>query len=205
MNLAPRHLRAAYRSGELKPSDVAAHVLSRLDDADQSGVWISTANPESVMAKGPRARCSHRRDRPTAALRPRVLGQGLYRCGRRADHLGLPGIRLHRERHEPGCRRRHRRRRDLSRQNQHGSVRDRPGRRALALWHRPQPAQPGLHSRRLQLGRRGIGRDRHLVLCFRHGYRRIGQGAGVLLWRDRLQARARRLQSARHGLCVPKF
>jgi allophanate hydrolase/aspartyl-tRNA(Asn)/glutamyl-tRNA(Gln) amidotransferase subunit A len=51
MNLAPRHLRAAYRSGELKPSDVAAHVLSRLDDADQSGVWISTANPEGVMAK----------------------------------------------------------------------------------------------------------------------------------------------------------
>ncbi|MET4120341.1 allophanate hydrolase [Bradyrhizobium sp. JR1.5] len=51
MNLAPRHLRAAYRRGELKPSDVAAHVLSRLDDADQSGVWISTANPESVMAR----------------------------------------------------------------------------------------------------------------------------------------------------------
>lgn len=51
MNLAPRHLRAAYRSGELKPSDVAAHVLSRLDDADQSGVWISTANPQGVMAK----------------------------------------------------------------------------------------------------------------------------------------------------------
>jgi len=50
MNLAPRHLRAAYRSGALKPSDVAAHVLSRLGDADQRGVWISTGNPESVVA-----------------------------------------------------------------------------------------------------------------------------------------------------------
>ncbi|WP_256805993.1 amidase family protein [Bradyrhizobium sp. Bra64] len=50
MNLAPSHLRVAYRSGEFKPSGVAAHVLSRLNDADQSGVWISTANPESVMA-----------------------------------------------------------------------------------------------------------------------------------------------------------
>ena len=50
MDISPHRLRAAYRSGALKPSDVAAHVLSRLTDADQSGVWISTANPESVMA-----------------------------------------------------------------------------------------------------------------------------------------------------------
>lgn len=50
MDISPRHLRAAYRSGVLKPSDVAAHVLSRLNAADQSGVWISTAKPESVMA-----------------------------------------------------------------------------------------------------------------------------------------------------------
>jgi allophanate hydrolase/aspartyl-tRNA(Asn)/glutamyl-tRNA(Gln) amidotransferase subunit A len=50
MDISPRHLRAAYRNGALKPSDVAAHVLSRLTDADQSGVWISTAEPENVMA-----------------------------------------------------------------------------------------------------------------------------------------------------------
>ena len=50
MDISPRHLRAAYRSGLLKPSDVAAHVLSRLTAADQSGVWISTAKPERVMA-----------------------------------------------------------------------------------------------------------------------------------------------------------
>lgn len=50
MDISPRQLRAAYCSGALKPSDVAAHVLSRLSDADQSGVWISTAKPESVMA-----------------------------------------------------------------------------------------------------------------------------------------------------------
>ncbi|WP_298243557.1 amidase family protein [uncultured Bradyrhizobium sp.] len=50
MDISPRHLRAAYRNGALKPSDVAAHVLSRLADADQSGVWISTAGPGEVMA-----------------------------------------------------------------------------------------------------------------------------------------------------------
>lgn len=50
MDISPRHLRAAYRGGALKPSDVAAHVLSRLNADDQSGVWISTAKPESVIA-----------------------------------------------------------------------------------------------------------------------------------------------------------
>lgn len=50
MDISPRHLRAAYRNGALKPSDVVAHVLSRLTDADQSGVWISTAEPENVTA-----------------------------------------------------------------------------------------------------------------------------------------------------------
>lgn len=50
MDLSPRHLRAAYRNGTLKPSEIAAHVLWRLADADQSGVWISTGRPESVMA-----------------------------------------------------------------------------------------------------------------------------------------------------------
>ncbi|MCG2628610.1 amidase [Bradyrhizobium sp. WYCCWR 13023] len=50
MDISPRRLRAAYRSGALKPSDVVAHVLSRLTDADQSGVWISKAKPENVMA-----------------------------------------------------------------------------------------------------------------------------------------------------------
>lgn len=50
MNLAPGHLRKAYRNGTLRPSDVVAHVLSRLADADQSGVWISTVDPSRALA-----------------------------------------------------------------------------------------------------------------------------------------------------------
>jgi allophanate hydrolase len=49
MNLAPHFLRAAYRSGSIKPSDVVAHVLARLGDKDQSGVWISTAKAQNAM------------------------------------------------------------------------------------------------------------------------------------------------------------
>jgi allophanate hydrolase len=50
INIAPHRLRPDYRSGNLKPSDVMAHVLSRLSDPDQSGVWISTVEPEAAMA-----------------------------------------------------------------------------------------------------------------------------------------------------------
>lgn len=50
INLAPGVLRSAYREGRLRPSDVMAHVLSRLTDADQSGVWISTVDPDKAMA-----------------------------------------------------------------------------------------------------------------------------------------------------------
>jgi allophanate hydrolase len=50
MNIAPKFLRAAYRGGLLKPSEVMAHVLSRLSDPDQSGVWISTVDPDAAMA-----------------------------------------------------------------------------------------------------------------------------------------------------------
>jgi allophanate hydrolase len=50
MDLAPHRLRGAYRSRSLKPSDVVVHVLSRLKDHDQSGVWISTVRAENAMA-----------------------------------------------------------------------------------------------------------------------------------------------------------
>jgi allophanate hydrolase len=50
MNITPGFLRTAYREARLKPSEVMAHVLSRLSDGDQSGVWISTVNSDSAMA-----------------------------------------------------------------------------------------------------------------------------------------------------------
>jgi allophanate hydrolase len=50
MDITPGFLRTGYRDGRLKPSEVMAHVLSRLSDADQSGVWISTVDPDSAIA-----------------------------------------------------------------------------------------------------------------------------------------------------------
>ena len=50
MDITPRHLRTAYREGRVKPSEAMAYVLSRLSDDDQSGVWISTVDPDVAMA-----------------------------------------------------------------------------------------------------------------------------------------------------------
>ena len=48
-NISPSSLRPKYLSKDLKPSDVMAHILNRLKNKDQSGVWISTVNPEQAM------------------------------------------------------------------------------------------------------------------------------------------------------------
>ncbi|MYA96318.1 MAG: amidase [Nitrospinae bacterium] len=50
MNITNSTLRPRYTSGEIKPSEVMAHVLGRLDDPDQAGVWISSVEPDAAMA-----------------------------------------------------------------------------------------------------------------------------------------------------------
>lgn len=51
VDLSPSSLRQRYRSGDLKPSDVVAHVLQRLGDDDQQATWISTVGPDEVLAR----------------------------------------------------------------------------------------------------------------------------------------------------------
>ena len=49
MDISPSALLPRYRNREIRPSDVMAHVLERLADPDQSGVWISTVQPDAAM------------------------------------------------------------------------------------------------------------------------------------------------------------
>lgn len=44
-------LRRAYQAGMTSPSDLVKHIHSRLGDADQSAVWISTATEENLLAR----------------------------------------------------------------------------------------------------------------------------------------------------------
>ncbi|WP_344806485.1 allophanate hydrolase [Allohahella marinimesophila] len=50
MDISPQRLRAAYRSGGRKPSEVIEHLLSRFVDEDQQGVWISTVAVDRLRA-----------------------------------------------------------------------------------------------------------------------------------------------------------
>ncbi|MGH1352541.1 MAG: allophanate hydrolase [Methyloligellaceae bacterium] len=49
MDISPTALRPFYKEQKLKPSDVMAWTLERLQKADQSGVWISTIDPKQAM------------------------------------------------------------------------------------------------------------------------------------------------------------
>lgn len=70
MNLSPHHLREQYRLGLLKPSQVMQHVLERRDAEDQSGVWISTVDPQQALqeALGMDARIGEIDDLPLYGL-----------------------------------------------------------------------------------------------------------------------------------------
>ena len=83
------------------------------------------------------------------------------------------------------------RRRHRHRQDQPRSVRDRPGRRALALWRAAQRVRSGADPRRLELrlGGRGRGRPRAAGARHRHG---------------RLRPRARRAQQHRRPQAEPR-
>ena len=50
IDISPSALRAAYRRGELRPSDAMGYVISRLQDLDQTSVWITTVDPTQAMA-----------------------------------------------------------------------------------------------------------------------------------------------------------
>jgi allophanate hydrolase len=50
MDLGVASLLERYRSGELKPSDVAAAVSRRIDDGDRAGVWITRVDRDELAA-----------------------------------------------------------------------------------------------------------------------------------------------------------
>ena len=119
--------------------------------------------------------------RPSAgssALRRAGRGQGQHRRQGPADHRRLSGLRL-----SAGARRDRggapaRGRRDRHRQDQSRSVRDRPGRRALALRRAAQSVRCEAHSGRIELGLRGGGGGGARAARARHRHRRLRPRAG---------------------------
>ena len=93
--------------------------------------------------------------------------------------------------------------RDRDRQDQSRPVRDRPGRRALALRRAAQSVQCRLYSRRLELGLGGRGVVGPGELLARHRHRGLGPRAGRLQQHRRPEADARPAQHRGRGAGLP--
>ncbi len=137
------------------------------------------------------------------ALRHSGGDQGQHRRRGTADHRRLPGLRLQARQG------RHRRgaaapgRRDRHRQDQSRPVRDRPGRRALALWHAAQRAQSGADPRRIELGLGGRGRRGPRAARARHRHRGLRTRAGGAQQHRRPEAEPRPRLDRGRGAGLP--
>ena len=144
----------AYREGALRPADVVEDALARIARRGDDGVWIELRGARRPARRGARPRAAARRGRAAAALRPAVRGQGQHRRRRAADDGGVPRVRVPRRRARARGGEAGRGGRAGRRQDQPRPVRDRPGRRALALRRAEEPVRRALHRRRLQLAAR---------------------------------------------------
>ena len=99
------------------------------------------------------------------------------------------------------------RRRHRHRQDQPRSVRDRPGRHALALWRAAQRVRSETHPRRIELGLGGRGRGGPRAARARHRHRGLGPRAGRAQQHRRPQAepRARLDRRRRAGLPLARL
>ena len=93
-------------------------------------------------------------------------------------------------------------RRHHHRQDQSRPVRDRPGRRALALWRAAQPVRCRLDSRRLELGLGGRGRGRPRAAGARHRHGGLRPRAGGASTTSSASSRAS-VSSPPPGWCRP--
>ena len=140
-----------YQAGTITPADVVEEALARIERRGADGVWIALA-PRDRLLDDARALAQRR------AAGERLPLYGLpFAVKDNIDVAGLPttaacpAVRLPARGARAGGGAADRRRRAGRRQDQPRSVRDRPGRRPLALRHPPQPVRRALHRRRLQL------------------------------------------------------
>ena len=188
-------LAAGYSAGTLTPADVVEEALARIAARGADSVWIALAPREQLLEEA-RALVQRRAaGEALPALRPAVRGQGQHRRRRLADDGGLPGVRLHARGACAGGGAADRGRRDPDRQDQPGSVRDRAGRRALALRRSAQPVRRALHRRAAPAPAPAVGVARRRgQLRARHRHRRLGARAGGVQQHRRPQAEPRPAQ-----------
>ena len=195
-------LRELYKSGDATPADVIATIYDRIARATaRAGLDFRGAAREGP---GARPQAGARPGGPRApALRRALRHQGQYRSGRPADHRGVSRLRVFARTQRHGGAGAGGRRRHPDRQDQHGSVRHRPGGHALAARRLFQRLRRALYLGRLQFrigGGGGLGPGQ---LRARHRHRGIGPRARGVQRTGRAQADARRAEHAGRGAGLP--
>ena len=188
-----------YRSGRRRRRRRSARIFATHRDEGLSPIWISLADEATAIARA-RARRSRRcrspampfavKDNIDVAGMPTTAGCPSFAYVRRAS---VPTV-VHAAA---------RRRRDPHRQDEHGSVRDRARRHALAVRRLLECLRRALHLGRIELGF-GRGRRQGAVrVLARHRHRRFGPRAGGVQQSGRPEADARRAQHRRRRAGVP--
>ena len=153
------------------PDRAAARVCRRagrhLDFPDQRGAagGISGAAGEEFSGSA-------------SAVRHSVCREGQHRRGGAADDGGLPGLPLSAGTFRPGGGAAGRSRSGPARQDEHGSVRHRPGRGPLPVRGGAEPAGTGICLRRFEQRFRGGAGLWSVQLLPRNRHCRVGSGAG---------------------------
>ena len=187
-----------YRSGAKRPAAVIQEIFGTIRAGGLQPTWISLADEAGAVARAKAI------DAAAAAGRRALRRQGQHRRGRACRRP--PGARrspIRRSASRTVVARLLERRRDSDRQDQPGSVRHRPGRRALAVRRVLERLRRALHLGRLELRLRGRGGQRAVRVLAGHRHRRLGPRAGGVQQPRGLEADARPAQHRRRRAGVP--
>ena len=184
LSLDIANLERLYVGGEATPGGIVREVYARIRARGVRPDWITLVDEEDAIAKA------------RAAPRGRLYGIP-FAVKDNIDVAGLPTtcacpeFAYVAERSATVVERLGAGRRDPDRQDQSRSVRHRPERNPLALWHPGELVQSRLHCRRIELRLGGRRRGRPRVLRARHRHRGLGARARRLQQHRRAQADAR--------------
>ena len=179
----------AYRSGAARPEDIVARSYARIRAHGDPAMFIRLRDEAEATRRSAGLPPAGETSLPLYGI-PVAVKDNID-VERPADHGGLSGLRLSARARTPPAWQAARRRRDHHRQDQPRPVRDRPGRRALALRHAAQHCSTRAHPGRLEQGLGVRGRARARAAFARHRYGRLGPRAGGVQQHRRLQAEPR--------------
>ena len=192
---------AAHRAATMTPAQTVARSYQRIREHNDPAVFISLRDEKDALAEAEALASKDAAALPLygvpVAVKDNIDALGL------ADHGGLPGFLLFARAGFDGGRKTAGGRRHHHRQDQSRPVRDRPGRRPLALRHSRQSGPRRFDSGRIEFGIGGRGFRRPGAARTRHRHCGFRPRAGDAQQHRRTEAEPRADLQRRPGAGVP--